>query len=84
VWRSFGRAGALRAPRGGIPLMLLTTDLPRRSSDGDNALRAAGPDVVFDVIGLYSRDHLSRLGLFAAGGHRSKPAQGYLDQRDLS
>src|SRR5690606_14063765 len=45
VWKALGRATALRSER---PLVLLTTALPRPGSEGDLALRSAGPDVVFD------------------------------------
>jgi hypothetical protein len=52
VWRALGRAAVLDAARRENPdrrdlgpLVLLTTDLPARSSPGDRALRAAvGPD----------------------------------------
>ena len=43
VWRCLGRACALRDARGDVPLVVLTTHLPRRRSQGDAALRAAGP-----------------------------------------
>lgn len=42
VWKCLGRATALRGRAKGVPFVLLTTDLPRRPSEGDTALRAAG------------------------------------------
>jgi site-specific DNA-methyltransferase (adenine-specific) len=67
VWRTIGRAAALRGARDGRPLVLLTTRLPRRPSEGDTAMRAAGPDVIFDVIELGADDE-SRLAHYAQGG----------------
>ena len=59
MWRALGKAGVLEAarrrdpPRDDVgPLVLLTTDVPPRSSPGDRALRAAvGPHgTVRDVV----------------------------------
>jgi site-specific DNA-methyltransferase (adenine-specific) len=77
VWRALGRACALRVARGDVPLVLLTTELPRRGSEGDRALRAAGRDVVFDVVDLRSGDGLERLRSYAAGGLTGEPRPGF-------
>jgi site-specific DNA-methyltransferase (adenine-specific) len=50
VWRTLGQAAALRGRRPEVPVVVLTTDVPRPRSDGDAALRAAG----FDVVDLLS------------------------------
>ena len=68
VWKSLGRASALRGARGEIPLVLLTSHLPRRPSEGDTALRAAGPDAFFDAIEMLSEDGLERLARYAREG----------------
>ena len=82
VWRALGRASALRGRNGGtVPLVFLTTDLPR--SDGDQALRAAGPDAVFDVVHLGDATALQRLASYAVAGHVGGPALGFWNQRDL-
>ena len=84
VWRSLGRACALRQARGGTPLVLLTTHLPRRPSEGDSALRAAGPDVVFDVIELLSTDGLERLARYAKGELTTRPEPGFWTAAELT
>jgi DNA modification methylase len=61
VWRALGRASALRGRLAkAVPLVLLTTDLPARPGEGDTALRAAGPDVVFDVVDVRSDEGRDR------------------------
>ena len=56
VWKSLGRAYALRGARGEVPLVFLTSHLPTRPSEGDTALRAAGPDAFFEE--MWSQDSL--------------------------
>jgi hypothetical protein len=83
VWRSLGRAAAVR----GIippdqPLVLLTTHLPRPGAEGDTALRAAGPAVVHDVVGLLASPDRARLAGYAAGD--VAPAPGFWTRADLA
>ena len=75
VWRTLGRAAALRDARGDRPLVVLTTHRPR-SGDGDAALRAAGPDTVFDVIELLDPEDRRRLSQYAAGSWQ-RPLPGF-------
>ena len=84
VWRSLGRAAAVRGrmPKS-VPLVFLTTDLPRRATDGDTALRAAGPDAFFDVVDLFSADGTARLVRYASGGATDDPQAGFWTQTDL-
>jgi DNA modification methylase len=84
VWRSLGRACALRHARAGTPLVLLTTHLPRKPGEGDTALRAAGPDAVFDVIGLLSIDGRERLARYAKGGLTTRPEPGFWTPTELA
>ncbi len=84
VWKSLGRAHALRgrshAPA--VPLVFLTTHLPRRPGEGDTALRAAGPDAFFDVVDLLSDDGLDRLKRYAQGGCTDAPQLGFWTAAD--
>ena len=66
VWRALGRAAAIASKA--TPLVVLTTKLPKTSSEGDHAVRAAGPAVCFDVIDLSSPSALDRLGAYGVGG----------------
>jgi len=84
VWKSLGRAYALRAARGEVPLVFLTSHLPRRSSEGDTALRAAGPDAFFDAIEMLSPDSLERLQRYAKGGFTDNPQPGFWTAQDLA
>jgi DNA modification methylase len=85
VWRTLGRAHALRdSSAEGTPLVLLTTSLPKRSSEGDVALRAAGPDAFFDAIDLLSDDARSRLAVYAKGGFTREPQPGFWTTAELS
>lgn len=84
AWRALGRAHALRPARAGRPLVLLTTALPRRSSEADMALRAAGPEAVTDVIDLFDPVALDRLARYAQGGHRATALPGFWRTEDLT
>jgi site-specific DNA-methyltransferase (adenine-specific) len=84
VWRSLGRAYASREARGDVPLVLLTTHLPRRPSEGDTALRAAGPDAFFDAIEMLSPESLARLVEYAGGGRTGDPQLGFWTAQDLA
>jgi hypothetical protein len=77
VWKALGRAAALRHARGTTPLVLLTTGLPRRPSEGDTSLRAAGADTVFDVVDLCTADSSDRLRRYSRGGSTGTPEPGF-------
>jgi site-specific DNA-methyltransferase (adenine-specific) len=81
VWRALGRAVAVRGAATGVPLVLLASDLPRRGSEGDKGLRAAGPGVVRDVVDLLDAGARARLAGYAAGA--PAPAPGYWSESDL-
>src|SRR2546423_388792 len=76
VWKTLGRAHALRGRLNG-PLVFLTSHLPRKGSEGDIALRAAGEDAFFDAIEMRSSDDIERLRKYGAGGHRDTPLPGF-------
>ncbi|HEX2062968.1 MAG TPA: site-specific DNA-methyltransferase [Acidimicrobiales bacterium] len=84
VWRALGRASALRGRVGpGVPVVLLTTHLPRRPGEGDTALRAAGPEALFDAVDLLSAEARDRLALYAKGGCIGDPQPGFWTASDL-
>ncbi len=63
VWRTLGRTAALRAARPDVPVVVLTSQLPKPGSEADQALRAvlgsaAGPA---DIIDVRSADDVDRL-----------------------
>lgn len=77
VLRALGRAVALRGAGPDVPLLLLTTSLPRPGSEADQVLRAAGPSVVFDVVDVGAEADLARLAAYAAHGHAGGPHPGF-------
>ncbi len=81
VWRTLGRASVLARPDG-PPLVVLTTHLPRQPSEGDTALRAAGPTAFFDAIGMLSGDGIERLCRYATGART--PLAGFWTAKDLA
>ncbi len=83
VWSMLGRAHALRGRAGKSPLILLTSELPSRKSEGDAGLRAAGPDAFFDAIDLLSEESRRRLADYAAGGPDGGPLPGFWTAADL-
>jgi len=70
VWRTLGRAAAVRSARGDTPLVVVTTDLPREPSDMAMALWAATPDIIGDAVHLLRSDGRERLAALAAGETR--------------
>ncbi|CAN5478698.1 hypothetical protein BH10ACT2_BH10ACT2_19750 [soil metagenome] len=91
VWKSLGRAYALRneVRASGVPLVFLTSHLPRRPSEGDTALRAAGiEEAFFDAIEMLSQDSLERLHEYAKGGYAKdtakEPLLGFWTPQDLA
>jgi DNA modification methylase len=86
VWKSLGRAHALRGNSAGeaAPLVFLTTHLPMRPSEGDTALRSAGPEAFFDAIDMLSDEGRGRLALYAKGGSARDPRVGFWTDADLS
>jgi site-specific DNA-methyltransferase (adenine-specific) len=85
VWKALGRAHALRGrvPHD-TPLVFLTTELPRARSEGDTALRAAGPDAFFDAVELRSDEGRARLERYAAGGFTKGALPGFWNEAELA
>ncbi len=83
VWKSLGRAHVLAQPGREVErLVFLTSHLPRPGSEGDTALRAAGPDAFFDAIEMRDSDGFDRLTAYAAG--QRDPLPGFWNERDLT
>lgn len=76
VWRALGRAAALHQVDPPVPLVVLTSHLPRSGTDGERALRSAVPGLIFDVIGVASTDDQPRLAAYATGRQRT-PLPGF-------
>jgi DNA modification methylase len=83
AWRHLGRAAALRGRDAAVPVVVLTTALPRARSEGDHALHAAGPGTVHDVVDLLDAGSRARLERYAKGGCTAAPEPGFWSVDDL-
>ena len=66
LWKMLGRANVLKTTHPDTRLLVLTSHLPRPSSEGDRAMRAVGPWALFDAIEIFD-DPADDLGLAGAG-----------------
>ena len=87
VWKCLGRAHVVQNTVNAelverTPLVLLTSHLPTSGSEGDVALRAAGPRAFFDAVAMLSDDGRRRLAVYAAGGCR-QPLPGFWTQSEV-
>ncbi len=82
VWRALGRAHVLRQNKY-TPLILLTSHLPRPGSEGDRALRSAGPEAIFDAVELLSDAGRARLSAYARGGATERARGGFWGPKEL-
>lgn len=88
AWKALGRANVLARSEehGRTNLVLLTSHLPADRSEGDRALRAAGPNAFYDAMEMLSADDFGRLQGYAAGGFGAlarPPLTGFWRDADL-
>jgi hypothetical protein len=83
VWKSLGRAHVVRTSMPKTPVVFLTSHLPKKGTDADLALRAAGPEAFFDAIELLPPATVDRLGAYARGGHGDRPLAGFWTDGEL-
>ena len=83
LWKCLGRVSVF-AVRGIRPLVLLTSTLPPRRSSGDRALRALGPECVFDAIEIMSDEGRDRVEAYARGNREQRAATGFWSPEDLA
>ncbi len=76
VWKSLGRAHVIMSTDQHRRLILLTSHLPKRGSDGDVAMRAVGAKRIFDAMEMLSDQDRERLSIYATEG-RERPLSGY-------
>jgi site-specific DNA-methyltransferase (adenine-specific) len=81
LWKSLGKAAALKTEVANHPILLLTTDLPVPGSAADAALRAVRDSehrVIHDAIEMLSPSGQQRLAKYAQGGCTGRPEPGLL------
>jgi site-specific DNA-methyltransferase (adenine-specific) len=88
LWKALGRAHVLsRQPAyERVPLVLLTSHLPLPKSEGDRAMRAAGPNAFHDAVEMLSAEGFQRLRRYASGGYgggRRGPLEGFWTGNEL-
>jgi site-specific DNA-methyltransferase (adenine-specific) len=82
TWKALGRANVLRM-KGIERIVFITSHLPKRGSEGYQALKAAGPGAFFDAIEMYDDDGLVRLARYATGAEEL-PLRGFWSEADLA
>ena len=88
IWKLLGRLHVLNMFADGqqatdSKVLVLTSNLPKRGSPGDRALREVGPGAIFDVIELYDPVGLERLRQYAQATDPS-PLAGFWTDDELS
>lgn len=83
VWKCLGRAHVLANNKNGTPVVFLTSHLPKRGSEGDVALRAAGMNAFFDAMEMLSEEGRTRLEVYAKGGHHEIPMTGFWSSEEV-
>ena len=82
VWKALGRASILRHHPDAARLILLSSHVPKRGSEGDVALRASRKaDTIFDVIDMLDPEGFHRLARYGSGV--LTPLEGFWTDRDL-
>jgi hypothetical protein len=85
LWKTLGRIHVLRAtdePQNPSRVLVLTSNLPKANSEGDKALRAVGPDQVFDAVEMFDPAGKARLHAYAEGGS-VLPIPGFWTETDV-
>ena len=82
LWKMLGRLHVLHSSNGGRQkVIVLTSKAPRAKSEGDKALRLAGPKSVYDVVEMYDAAGIERLKAYAEGA--TGPLPGFWTEKDL-
>jgi site-specific DNA-methyltransferase (adenine-specific) len=82
VWKTLGKAHVLAATHPRSRLLVLTSHLPKKGSEGRKALRAVGPAGVFDAIEMFDPEGVERLTRYAKEA-ADGPGIGFWTQADL-
>jgi len=84
LWKALGRAHVhLVAGDPTIPLLILTSNLPKPASEGWKALKAIGPASVFDAIEILSEEDQKRLYHYGSIDG-SRPIPGFWTEEEIA
>ena len=82
VWKTLGKAHVLAATDPQSRLLVLTSHLPKKGSEGRKALQTVGPTGVFDAIEMFDPEGVERLTTYATNV-ADGPGVGFWTQADL-
>lgn len=86
LWKLLGRVHVLKSQEDAVHpsrVLVLTSNLPNQGSEGDKALRAVGPNQVFDAIEMFDeKGGVKRLAKYASD-ESSQPLPGYWTDEDI-
>lgn len=85
LWKTLGRVHVQRAgddPQNPSRVLVLTPNLPKAGSEGDKALRAVGPEQIWDAIEMFDAAGLARLRAYATG-EAPFPFEGFWSADDV-
>jgi DNA modification methylase len=88
LWKTLGRIHVVKQlnddGQDRAEVIVITSNLPKAGSEGDVALRAAGPSSVFDAIEMFDVRHgVARLKAYAGFEGGEAPLAGYWRQPDI-
>ncbi len=84
LWKTLGRATVLASGTDDAPrLLVLTSHLPRRGSEGDRALRAVGGACFFDAVEMFDDGAVARLAHYARTGS-DRPMPGFWSDDEIA
>ncbi len=88
LWKALGRIHVVKQIQDDgqdrTEVIIITSNLPKPGSEGDKALRAAGPSSVFDAIEMFDDTHgVARLRVYAELGDSVPPLEGFWQQPDI-
>lgn len=82
LWKALGKAGVLKSVKKGAPVVLLTTNLPRKGSAGWHALVSARKHLFHDALEMLNPASLERLTRYADGEGYELPLDDLLPPSD--
>jgi hypothetical protein len=88
LWKTLGRIHVVQQlvddGQDRAEIVVITSNLPKAGSEGDVALRAAGPSSVFDAIEMFDDARgVARLRAYAGFGGGETPLPGFWRPDDL-
>lgn len=82
LWKMLGKALVLRKSGTDIPLLVMTSNLPKIGSEGWKALKSVGPESVFDAIEIFRDADLQRLAHYGRIDGEA-PLPGFWEEHEI-